>query len=302
MHLGNAYSFLIAWAIARRTGAKVILRIDDLDDRCKNKDNKEAVVKDLEWLGIDWDGEIEFQSKRLELYKQAWSKLKVAENLYPCFCSRANLHVANAPHTDDGTPIYSGKCKSLTKRKISEMSKVKIPSWRIEVPDEIISFKDEIFGEVSQNLKKECGDFVLQRSDGIFSYHFCNCVDDLEMEIDQVVRGCDLLACTPQQIWLKNRLAQAVPDFHFNSEDVHYYHLPLFINESGQRLAKRDASLSLAEIKARDIPATKVIAEIANMIGIAQNCEQMTSSDFLEAFDARILKNKKEFIVKSDLF
>ncbi len=276
--------------------------MDDLDERCKKAELKSGILQDLNWLGLDWDGDVEFQSKRVELYERAWNALKSTNLLYPCFCSRADLHVATAPHASDKPQIYLGKCRLLTDEEIKEKAKIKNPSWRIKVPEEEISFEDEIFGYITQNLANDCGDFVLKRSDNVFSYHFCNCVDDLEMGVTQVVRGCDLLTCTPQQIWLKKILAQTVSDMFFNETFVSYHHLPLIKNLSGQRLAKRDASLTLEAMRNQGVSPKKIIGKIAQLIGVTEKCEEVTAEEFAEAFEASILKNKADFVIEPNLF
>ena len=127
MHLGNVYAFLVAWAVARQGGTVLKLRMDDLDERCQNKETQQQLLKDLAWLGIDWDGEVVWQSERVHLYKEAWHELQKTNLLYPCFCSRADLHAASAPHASDGTPIYAETCKNLTAEEIAEKSKLKQP-------------------------------------------------------------------------------------------------------------------------------------------------------------------------------
>ena len=291
MHLGNIYAFLVAWTIARQTGAVVRLRIDDLDERCQNKDVKQQLIKDLMWLGIDWNSEIVWQSKRMSLYEEAWHELQKTDLLYPCFCSRADLHAASAPHASDGAPIYARTCKNLTENEIKNKTKLKQPAWRIEVPNETISFKDELFGLQNQNLQKDSGDFILRRSDGVFSYQFCNAVDDVEMGITEIVRGCDLITSVCRELYLFKLLPSSV------TSAVNFCHIPMFVNGKGLRLAKRDKSLDIGVMQASGLCASDIIGKVAWTIGLTNEQSRLTSDEFSKLFNLNILKEKKEFVV-----
>lgn len=302
MHLGNVFSFLIAWAEARKNDGKLIFRMEDLDDRCKNKEVQDQLVRDLEWLGIDWDGPIVYQSKRLDLYEEAFRDLNERDLLYPCFCSRADLHAASAPHASDGTPIYAGTCRNLSAEEIAKRSEEKAPAWRVKVPDEVVEFDDEICGHVEQNLKDECGDFIVRRSDGVFAYQLACVVDDLEMGINHVVRGNDLLSSTPRQLWLMEqirRLRQAQrpnlevtkrpnlgvtkrPNLEVTQRpNLVYKHIPLLVNEAGQRLSKRDKSLDIGEMIEAGETSETIVGKVALLLGLVSHEQPLTTQAFL---------------------
>ena len=163
MHLGNVFSALLAWLSVRSAGGKMILRIEDLDpDRCR-PEYATQLRRDLEWLGLDWDEEQTPQSQRTEAYAEAFARL----DTYPCYCSRNELHAASAPHASDGAVIYAGTCRDLTAAE--RAAKTRRPAWRVRVPDEEVSFLDGLQGEVRENLARECGDFILRRSDGVYA-------------------------------------------------------------------------------------------------------------------------------------
>ena len=291
MHLGNVYAFLVAWAVARQEGTILKLRMDDLDERCQNKETQQQLLKDLAWLGIDWDGEVVWQSERIELYEEAWNYLQKTDLLYPCFCSRADLHAASAPHASDGTPIYAETCKNLTAEEIAEKSKLKQPAWRIAVPDETVSFEDEVFGHQSQNLQQESGDFILRRSDGVFAYQFCNAIDDMEMGITEIVRGCDLIPSVCRELYLFKLIPNPyslIPTF---------CHIPMFVNTHHQRLAKRDKSLDLGAMQAGGYGPCDIIGHIAYLLGITEKEEPLKIEEFLCHFNIDALKGKQEIVV-----
>ncbi|MFC2764754.1 MAG: glutamate--tRNA ligase family protein, partial [Lancefieldella parvula] len=168
MHLGNVFSALMAWASTRSQNGNFILRIEDLDIRAHNPQYTSYLLDDLQWLGLDWDRGPFYQSKRTELYQEAFLDLRQQGLLYPCFCSRADLHAAQAPHASDGVYVYAGTCRNLSKSEREELSKHKIPAARMRVPNKSYTFEDKVYGPISQNLAESCGDFIVQRADGIF--------------------------------------------------------------------------------------------------------------------------------------
>ena len=170
MHLGNLWSCLLAWLAARSQGGRMVLRLEDLDpDRCTQA-WCDQVMRDLEWLGLDWDNEPVYQSRRTEAYRASFTQLEERGLIYPCYCTRAERLAASAPHRSDGVVIYDGRCRRLTPQERSELARTRRPAWRVEVPEETVSFVDRIQGPFSQNLARECGDFILRRSDGVFAY------------------------------------------------------------------------------------------------------------------------------------
>lgn len=187
MHLGNAFTALLAWLSARSQGGRIVLRIEDLDPaRCRPAYARQ-LREDLTWLGLDWDQEMPPQSARSAVYAEYFDQLDRRGLLYPCYCSRGQLHAASAPHASDGRVIYAGACRDLTPAQRAEIHKA--PAWRIRVPDETISFSDRVFGPTAQNLQKECGDFILRRADGVYAYQLAVVCDDALAGVTEVVRG-----------------------------------------------------------------------------------------------------------------
>ena len=199
----------------------VVLRIEDLDaERCPRK-YADALEEDLEWLGLVWDeggshggpNGPYYQSECAAIYTESYNKLEAQGLVYPCFCSRAQLHAASAPHTSDGNVIYPGTCRGLTAEQIAEKRKKKAPAYRLMVPDEDITFTDGCMGPHTENLLRDCGDFYLRRADGVFAYQLAVVVDDARMGVTEVVRGADLLSSTARQLYLYRLLGLPPPKF-----------------------------------------------------------------------------------------
>ena len=242
MHLGNLWSCLLAWLAARHEGGEMVLRLENLDpDRCRQT-YCDQVMRDLEWLGLDWTGEIVRQSERTEAYAEAFRALQTHELIYPCYCTRAERLAASAPHRSDGAAIYDGHCRRLSREQREELAKTRKPSWRIQVPEGERCFTDLLQGEYREDLSRDCGDFILRRSDGVYAYQLAVVVDDAMMGVSQVVRGSDLLDSTPRQLWLQEELGLPHPQ---------YGHVPLLLSPEGRRLAKRDRDQELGQLKER---------------------------------------------------
>ena len=240
MHLGNVFSALMAWASVRSQNGSLILRIEDLDIRAHNPQYTSLLLDDLQWLGLTWDKGPYYQSTRTELYQDALLDLRQQGLLYPCFCSRADLHAAQAPHASDGAYVYAGTCRDLSKSERKELSKHKIPATRIRVPNKTYAFEDKVYGPTSQNLAGSCGDFIVQRADDVFAYQLAVVVDDADMGVTEVVRGSDLLSSTPRQLYLQDVLGLSHPI---------YAHLPLLVAPDGRRLSKRNHDLDLGVLR-----------------------------------------------------
>ena len=189
LHLGNLACSLLAWLSAKSQGGSIVLRIEDLDaERCP-RIYAQQLEQDLAWLGLFWDeggssggpNGPYYQSECGDIYTASYKKLQEKGLVYPCFCSRAQLHAASAPHTSDGNVIYPGTCRDLTPEQIAEKSKTKAPAYRVRVPDEVIRFTDGCMGPHSENLLRDCGDFYLRRGDGVFAYQLAVVVDDARM-------------------------------------------------------------------------------------------------------------------------
>ena len=288
MHLGNVFSALMAWASVRSQNGSFILRVEDLDIRAHNPQYTSLLLDDLQWLGLTWDRGPFFQSKRTELYQDALLKLKQQELLYPCFCSRADLHAAQAPHASDGAYVYAGTCRDLSKSEGEELSKHKIPATRIRVPNKTYSFEDKVYGQTSQNLSKLCGDFIVQRADEVFAYQLAVVVDDADMGVTEVVRGSDLLSSTPRQLYLQDVLGFSHPI---------YAHLPLLVAPDGRRLSKRDHDLDLGVLRAQGKTPEEILGFLAYYIGLAEKEEPLSAVQVANRFSWDVLRAHRKNVV-----
>ena len=274
MHMGNLWSCLLAWLSARSAGGRIVLRLEDLDpDRC-GQGYCDQVMQDLEWLGLDWDGGPVYQSRRTDLYAQAFRELEEKGLLYPCFCTRAERLAASAPHRSDGAAVYSGRCGHLSRSEREELSAQRRPAWRVRVPEQEVSFTDLLQGEYRENLAQDCGDFILRRSDGVFAYQLAVVVDDGAMGVTQVVRGSDLLSSTPRQLWLQEQLGLPHPD---------HGHLPLLLAPDGRRLAKRDRDLELGRLQERHT-APELVGRLAYAARFIDRPEAVTPQELVPLF------------------
>ncbi len=279
MHLGNILCALAAWLSVRRQNGTMVLRIEDLDaDRCAFGEQIEYLKSDLSWLGLDWDtgGEPEgYQSRRFPVYEQYLHLLEEKHLLYPCYCSRAELHAATAPHGSDGQVLYDGRCH---RRFLSGESapKGRKPALRVIVPDESITFTDLIQGEYREDLKRECTDFVVRRSDGVYAYQMAVVVDDGLSGVTEIVRGRDLLSSTPRQIYLY-RL--------FGMKEPRFAHIPLLLAPDGRRLSKRDGDLDVGTIRRKIDSPEPVIGLLGYLLGLIERPDPITAEDLVPYFD-----------------
>lgn len=277
MHLGNAFSALLAWAFARSAGGAFVVRLENLDERCQNPALAQGVLDDLRWLGIDWDDDPLVQTERLHAYEKALERIGEKVELYPCFCSRADLHAASAPHASDGTPLYAGTCYRLDAAERDARAATHRHALRLHVPGEKVSFVDEIQGSYEQDLASECGDFVVRRSDGVFAYQLVCVVDDIAQSVTQVVRGSDLLSSTPRQILLYELLDASVPSFA---------HHPLLLAHDGRRLSKRDGDSTIAGMRERGITPQAIVGYLAHLAGQVEAGEYLSAAELPDVFDA----------------
>lgn len=265
MHLGNVFAALVAWLSVRAAGGEMVLRIEDLDPRAASRERAELLMDDLRWLGLDWDEGPFWQSERGSAYDDAIERLAQAGLTYPCFCSRAELHAASAPHASDGTPVYAGTCRGLAAEEAARRASVRPPATRLRVPDAddpagVIEFCDLAYGPQREVLARECGDFLVRRSDGVVAYQLAVVVDDALMGVTQVVRGCDLLGSCARQIYLCRLLGFEPPE---------YGHVPLLVAPDGRRLSKREKDLDLGALRERGVTAERVVGTLAAAAGLA---------------------------------
>lgn len=292
MHLGNAFSAIVAWASARSRGGKVILRIEDLDPRAQDPQNARMLVDDLRWLGIDWDEGPVYQSDRTEVYLQQIDALAQKGITYPCFCTRSELHAATAPHASDGTYLYPGTCRGLSPQEVAERSRKRRPATRLMVPpgDDprgTIGFEDLGYGPHEECLAQECGDFLIRRSDGVIAYQLAVVVDDCRMGVTEVVRGRDLLPSSARQIYLARLLGMTPP---------RYGHVPLLVAPDGRRLSKRNHDLSLQALRENNVSPKAVVGLLASYIGLAEGEEEIDAAEFERRFSWDAIRSHREDI------
>ena len=276
MHLGNLMCCLLAWLSAKSKGGQVLLRIEDLDTvRCPRV-YADAIMDDLAWLGLAADGPTPtvYQSERSGIYQQYYDVLLKKGLVYPCFCSRSQLHAASAPHRSDGQVVYAGTCRGLSDAEVARRSLTRAPAFRVQVPDEEIAFTDGHLGRYAENLARDCGDFYLRRADGVFAYQLAVVVDDALMGVTEVVRGSDLLSSTPRQLWLYRELGLTAPQF---------YHLPLLLAPDGRRLSKRDGDQSLENLRARYTPQ-EIIGKLAYVCGLQDTPAPASPQELVPGF------------------
>lgn len=272
MHLGNAFACLLAWLSARSMGGEMILRMEDLDTLRCTEENAALIREDLRWLGLDWDRETPPQHLRTAAYEEALALLKQRANVFPCWCTRGSLNLINAPHASDGHPIHPAACRLRSQAERSAMPGT--PAWRLEAPDLTVSFVDGVYGQVSENLMTDCGDFVLRRADGVFVYQLAVVVDDGASGVSQVVRGCDLLSSTPRQIYLCRLLGLPEP---------RYWHVPMLTDGAGNKLSKRDAALDLGVLRQSFRPE-QLIGDLAWRCGLMEKKEAVSARELVGEF------------------
>lgn len=274
LHLGNLLCAMLAYLSARSQGGQFLLRIEDVDvPRCP-RSLSDAVISDLRFLGFRWDAPPVFQSERTSIYQEALDKLRREGHVYPCFCTRAQLHASAAPNLGDTQFIYPGTCARLTAAELETLSRVRQPAMRLRVPDETMRFTDRVFGGQSENLARDCGDFLLQRSDRLFGYQLAVVVDDALSGVTEVVRGRDILSATPRQIYLQRLLGYPQPT---------YAHIPLLTDAQGRRLAKRDHDLDLSALSKR-FTAEEILGFLACSAGILPEPRPMTLEALIPLF------------------
>ena len=299
LHLGNLLCALLVWLSARQKGGRVLLRVEDLDTaRCPRR-YAAQMEADLRWLGLDWDigpgkdggtGPYE-QSRRTAVYQAALEKLQGMGLVYPCFCTRAELHASSAPHREDGQVVYAGTCRRLTAAEIVEKSRNRAPALRLITPEEHWGFTDGHMGRYEENLAADCGDFLLRRSDGMFAYQLAVVVDDARMGVTEVVRGADLLSSTARQLYLYRLLGLKAPQFA---------HCPLLLAPDGRRLSKRDGDQSLENLRAK-YTAEEIVGRLAFAYGLQPEPAPRTPESLIPDFSWDKVP-KQDICLPEDLF
>lgn len=270
LHLGNLRTALVAWLLARGSGRRFLLRIEDLDSQRVAAAPEVAArqIADLAAIGLDFDGEAAWQSHRLPGYADAVTRL----DTYECFCTRREIaEAASAPH-DDGHRPYPGTCLRLSDAERERRRRERPPAIRVRANGAVETVTDLWAGEVTGVVD----DFVIVRNDGVPAYNLAVVVDDVAQGIDQVVRGDDLLSSSPRQAWLTRRLGGTVPQ---------YAHVPLAVNADGKRLAKRDGAVTLADLGGSGVTAAEVLTGLAHSLDLAEPDETVSAGQLLERFD-----------------
>ena len=289
MHLGNVFAALVAWLSVRSQNGELVLRMEDLDTQRTSADFAAVLRDDLRWLGLDWDVETPPQSQRSDVYDRYFEKMADLGLLYPCYCTRSQLHSVNAPHLSDGTYVYAGTCRDLTEEQRAAFDRK--PAWRVKVPDKVWSIRDHVQGDYSLNLATDCGDMVVRRADGVYVYQLAVTVDDGEAGVTEVVRGMDLLSSAPRQMYLQELLGFEHPS---------YGHVPMLLAPDGRRLSKRDKDLDLGVLRQRITPET-LIGTLAFASGLIEKKEPISARELASIFSWEKLKGDAIYLDSDNL-
>jgi glutamyl-tRNA synthetase len=263
LHLGNLRTALLAWLFARASGSGFLMRVEDLDVGRVREEFVGEQLDDLAAIGLDWDGPVVRQSSRGELYAEALSRV----DTYECFCTRAEIReAASAAHGPVGA--YPGTCRELSPAQRDALRAERRPAVRVRSDHAVVGFEDRVAGF----FEGAVDDFVVRRNDGAYAYNLAVVVDDGLQEVEEVVRGADLLDSTPRQIWLGRALG--LPE-------LSYAHVPLVLGPDGRRLAKRDGDVTLREVSPGD-----AVAWMASSLGLPP---ARTASELLPAFSVAAL-------------
>ena len=275
MHAGNVFAALMSWLVVKAQGGRIVLRVEDLDVERSRSEYADAIMRDFEALGLTWDEGPYYQQGRDEAYRAAFELLRDKGLVYPCFCTRADLHAASAPHRGEKL-VYAGTCRNLTPEQVRDRMQERKPSWRLCVSDTDYCIDDMIQGRYSQKLDRDCGDFVIRRSDGLFAYQLASVVDDGAQGVNCIVRGMDLLVSTPQQRYLQDLLGL---------QRCEYVHIPLIVGERDRRLSKRDKDAALDELLCVYGSHERVLGHIAYLAGLVPEDGAYTPDQILAEFD-----------------
>jgi glutamyl-tRNA synthetase len=267
---------LAAWLDARAHGGRILLRIEDIDLQRTVKGAADEIRRDLEWLGLDWDGEPTAQSTRVPIYEAALEKLAALGRTYPCTCSRREIALASsAPHgpSDEG-PRYPGTCRNGSTPKEGRTASIRFKAE----PSDLVRHSDRRFGSIDQRVFDAVGDFILKRADGMWAYQLAVSADDLEQGVNHIVRGSDLLGSTPRQLLIR-RLLDPV------AAAVETLHVPLILGPSGQRLAKRDGAIAVADRRARGQSPESLAGELAWSLGQIPEKRPLAAHELIALWD-----------------
>jgi glutamyl-tRNA synthetase len=273
LHRGNLRTALLSWLAARLQGGEWLLRLDDLDTPRNRAGAEAAILADLRWLGLDWDGPLLRQSERRGLYASLLSALRRGGWLYPCRCSRRLLADVSAPH--GALTVYPGFCRQRPPTWGPEQGR--LPSWRLRLPAGPLRWQEGSGLGGSLAGASAVGDVVLRRADGVVAYHLATAVDELWLGISEVVRGEDLWTSTG---------AQLAVIAAFGVEPPRYHHVPLWRDAGGARLSKREAAEGLVGLRAAGWDAARVIGELAASVGLVPQGSRLSAAELLQCLPA----------------
>ncbi|SKA69973.1 tRNA glutamyl-Q(34) synthetase GluQRS [Desulfobaculum bizertense] len=285
LHLGNAWAFLLCWLAVRKADGTVILRMEDIDPDRSKTEFATDIITDLHWLGLDWDEGPDCggdnapytQSEKLDRYAEVIAQLSERGLTYPCYCTRKELRsLASAPHKGEFGPAYPGTCLHLSASRKAELEAAgRRPSLRLHADSPDLSFHDRLCGDQHQTWEECGGDFPLRRSDGVISYQLAVAVDDIDQNVTLVMRGDDILHCTPRQVYLYKLLNARRPD---------YAHVPLVLDAEGERLAKRHKHFELRALREMGISAKAIIGYLGYRAGLLPEPKLAQAQELLTHF------------------
>jgi glutamyl-tRNA synthetase len=284
-HIGNARTYLLAWLSIRSRGGRVILRMEDIDSPRIKPGAAQQAMDDLRWLGLDWEEGPDLggprapyvQTQRTELYQAALERLKSAEQVYPCTCTRSDVAAAaSAPHFGQEGPRYPGTCSQRTVRDALGLAAERRPfAWRLRTSSTRHELHDLVAGVRTCDVSAELGDFVVFKSDSSPAYQLAVVVDDIAMNVTEVLRGDDLLPSAFRQLELYRFFAAQPPVLA---------HVPLVLGEDGRRLAKRHGDTRISLLRERHIPPEKLVGFLAWSAGLRSSTAPIKPQDLLAGF------------------
>jgi len=277
LHLGHARTFLLAWWSMRSRGGRILLRVEDLDEERSDPRFDDAARRDLEWLGIDWDGEPSIQSDHVARFDDAVRALLERGAAYACVCTRADLRtLSRAPHAGDREPRYRGTCRDRYQGvEEAERATGRTASVRLRVPPGVVTLHDRVAGAYSADVAEEVGDFLIARRGGGAAYQLACAVDDAAEGVTEVLRGDDLLPSALRQWHVQEALGLPHPELA---------HVPLVVDATGRRLAKHEDDLSLFELRSRGADPRRIVSFVARSAGL-EVPSAVEARDVLGAFD-----------------
>ena len=278
-HLGNLRTALLSWLIARLQGGEWLLRIDDLDTPRNRPGAEAAILADLTWLGLSWDGPPLRQSERRGLYATVLSSLRRTGCLYPCRCSRRMLADISAPH--GAAAVYPGLCRG--KPPAWGPQQGRLPSWRLALQPGALTWEERLGPPGRLDACQHVGDVVLRRADGFLAYHLATAVDELLLGITDVVRGADLWAATAPQVAVINRLGGTPP---------RYWHLPLWCDATGQRLSKREQAAGLEPLRQQGLDGPAVVGLLAASLDLVPPGSRLSPQELQQQWGLEALRQR----------